>query len=70
VILSGRKLTGLGFWGQKENLLLSDVESVGFRNGAAFVKGQYKTIWLPLSLLELDQVQRAAIDSLLKDAAN
>ena len=69
-IFDGRYLYGFDFWGHRASILRSEVASIVYRNGGASVRGEKSTIWIPLSLLDMDESSRNGIRDLLNNASS
>ena len=67
-IFDGRNVYGFDRWGNNSSLLRSEITSVGYRYGGASVRGENNTVWIPLSLLDLDESGRNDLKAFLTKA--
>lgn len=67
-IFDGRNIFGFDRWGHSSSLLRSEITSVAYRYGGASVRGEKNTVWIPLSLLDLDESGRNDIRTFLNKA--
>lgn len=69
-IFDGRYLHGFDFWGRRASLLRSEITSLVYRNGGVSVRGERSAIWIPLSLLDMDESSRKGIRDFLDNASS
>lgn len=69
VVFDGRTIRGFDIWGRRKTMPRSEVESVFHRYGAASVRGRNGRLWVPISLLDVDDSRKMAIRVFLDAAA-